>query len=60
MARNMYKNHPEYNEMVKRIMGGQELTFANVSGFETKTMGQTQNEAPSGRLMKKRKQKKYD
>ena len=40
LSRNMYKN-PEYNEMISRIMGGQELTFVNVPGLDTKTMAQT-------------------
>lgn len=37
LSRNMYK-HPEYAEMIKRMFSGQEFTFANVSGFDTKTI----------------------
>ena len=56
----MYK-HPEYNEMLTRIMSGQELTFANIAGFDTKTMAQTSEEASAaGRTMKAKKKKKYD
>ena len=56
----MYK-HPEYNEMIQRIMGGQELTFANIAGFDTKTMAQTAEEAAAaGRTMKAKKKRRFD
>lgn len=56
----MYK-HPEYLEMLNRLFSGQEFTFANVGGFETKTISQTADD-PSimGRAMKARKRKAYD
>ena len=60
MSRNMYKNHPEYNEMLKRMFEGQEFTFAAVSGFDTKTMAQTGREDVSGKAIKARKSKNYD
>ena len=42
-------------------MGGQELTFANVAGFDTKTMAQTAEEATAaGRTMKAKKKKRFD
>lgn len=60
LHRNMYK-HPEYMEMIKRIFNGQELTFANVTGFETKTFAQTKDEpGVAGRNMKPRKKKNFD
>jgi len=41
-------------------MGGQELTFANIAGFDTKTMAQTAEEAAAGRTMKAKKKKRFD
>ncbi len=60
MSRNMYK-HAEYQEILKRIFKGQELTFANVAGFETKTISQT-SEDPNiiGKAMRARKKKNFD
>jgi hypothetical protein len=61
LARNMYKQHPEYNEMIQRLMSGQEFSFANVGGFETKTIAQTANEVNAqGRGMKAKKRKNFD
>ena len=61
MSRNMYKNMPEYNEMITRMFQGQEFTFASVSGFDTKTMGQTTTgDEISGRAIKARKHRNYD
>lgn len=60
MSRNMYK-HPEYSEMIKRMFSGQEFTFANVSGFDTKTISQTVDESNiSGKAMRARKKKSFD
>lgn len=59
MHRNMYK-HPEYEEMIKRIFNGQEITFANVTGFETKTFAHTKDEQEVvGKTMKAKKKKQY-
>jgi hypothetical protein len=62
LTRNMYKNIPEYNEMITRMFQGQEFTFATVSGYDTKSIGQadTTGEDISGRAIKARKQKNYD
>jgi hypothetical protein len=60
LSRNMYK-HPEYNEMIQRVMSGQELTFANVAGFDTKTMAQTSEEtSAAGRTLRAKKKRRFD
>ena len=65
----MYK-HPEYAEMIKRLFSGQEFTFANIPGFETKTLAQTINASAAditnnptavvGKALKAKKKKTYD
>lgn len=48
--------------MITRMFQGQEFTFATVSGYDTKSIGQadTTGEDISGRAIKARKQKNYD
>ncbi|TNV71922.1 hypothetical protein FGO68_gene17578 [Halteria grandinella] len=59
LHRNLYK-HPEYEEIIKRIFMGQQLSFASLTGFETKTMAQTKDEmGVTGRLIKPKKKKQY-
>jgi hypothetical protein len=60
LSRNMYRQHPEYNEMIKRMFTGQEFTFASVSGFDTKTIAQASEGSESGKSMRAKRNKTYD
>eukprot|EP00347_Sterkiella_histriomuscorum_P011810 403371013 len=62
LSRNLYK-HPEFNEIVQKLLNGQELTFFNQSMFESKTISQTTNEKDMdkvlGKVVKAKKKKWY-